>query len=229
MRALAPTTSDYWSGYIAQSSRGTYTAANMYLTVPILTLTPGSNLWVDQWVGVGDGLISPIELVQVGIQSTIDSTTGIQQDATWGFVVGDARFQGIAFKLQINPGDHLWIYVSSNADGDGYNGFLITDLTQGTSETQYDSAVFSDSASAECIVEDPGGGVDQGLHLANFGTVSITGCGVYTNGQKGMAPIGNFPNDALNMAHHNIHLASVGPLKNGSDFDVTWQNTGDGT
>src|SRR5205814_2221016 len=115
----------------------------------------------------------------------------------------------------------------------GYDGFLVQDLTQGTPPALHyeHAAAFSDSATAECIVERPVINGSNAL-LANFGQVNITGCGAYTNSQNpyAMAPIGNFAPCQLNMTdEHNTALASTDTLTNGGDFMVTWKSTGDGT
>ena len=62
-------------------------------------------------------------------------------------------------QMDVKPGDQIWVYVGfGNSDhNNGYDGFLVEDLTQGTSAVhyEYDPNRFSDSATAECIVERP--------------------------------------------------------------------------
>jgi len=222
------TQTDIWAGYIARGKRGTYTEASMFFTVPKLRGTRGvADTSASEWVGVGDGLTSPIELVQAGVSSDVDPR-GHQTNYAFWEVVGNGLSVSVQpLALTVKPGDRIWVYVGSNANHDGYDGFLVEDLTQGTSQTAYkwDPNAFSDSASAECIVERPS--INTGPRpLAQFGTISIRGCDAYTNGQRGMAAIGYFPHDLINMVKDGVTLASPGPLTNGNDFTVTWQNTG---
>jgi hypothetical protein len=201
----------------------------MYFTVPHLTGTPGvADSSVSEWVGMGDGLTSPVELVQAGVNSDVDPNDNQTNYAFWEVVGAGLSNVVQPMKLTVNTGDQIWVYASSNADSDGYDSFLVKDLTQGTYQTayEYDPNAFSDSSSAECIVEHPSIGTGP-RPLANFGTLSITGCGAYIDGQGGMAPIGNFANDQINTVDNNgVTLANTSSLTNGSDFNVTWQSSG---
>jgi len=223
-----------WSGY-ATLNANNYTEVNMYFTVPILTPTRGKDTALSEWAGVG----GPKMLVQAGIGTDIDARgkqIGIQKTTAWWELFGEGVQGGRhPMNLAVNPGDQLWVYIGSNANhngNNGYDGFLIEDLTTGTSQTAYyyDPKGFSDAQTAECIVERPVINGSSAL-LANFGHMTITGCGAYTNGQTqyAMAPIGNFPNGQINMVGQGAILASTSPLRNGADFDVTWKGTGNGT
>jgi hypothetical protein len=199
----------------------------------------------------GGGGTSTQELVQAGISSKMASN-GNQMAYAWWEVISGNNPKGKTVNeipmlldngkvMYVKPGDQIWIYIGSNADhNSGYDGFLVEDLTQGTSAIhyEYDPTSFSDSSTAECIVERTTL-INTQTHqqsfalLANFpNPIKITGCGVYTNSQAqyAMAPIGNFSPAPVNMVDkNNILLASTDVLKNGSDFDVIWHDTGDGT
>ena len=199
----------------------------MQFTVPTLTATQGiADTSVSEWVGVGDGLTSPIELVQAGVSSDIDPAGHQTNYAFWEVVGGGVSIAAQALNLSVEAGDQIWVYVSSNTDSDGYDGFLIKDLTQGTSQIAYqlDPNAFSDSSSAECIIERPS--VNTGPRpLARFGVISVTGCSAHTNDQPGMVAIGHFTHDLIDMVKDGVTLAHTGPLTNGSDFNTLWRNT----
>jgi len=196
----------------------------MYFTVPTLTATKGRTTAVYTW----DGLQGGKHLVQAGIDSIIDPN-GNQTDFAWWYICCDGagstpdppRDTGLAMK----PGDKIQVYVSSNADGDGYDGFLIKNLTQGTHRTHYEhdpNGLAGDNAFASCVVER-----QLGI-IANFGTVSVTGCRVYKKGQSGMVPIGSVPSGGWKMVGGNTTLVRTSPLINRTDFDLTWRNSGIG-
>jgi hypothetical protein len=255
---LTPTPHPIWSGYIATSAQATFTEVNMYFTVPTLTATPGKDTSVAIWDGVGGAKASTWELVQAGIMAEIDSngTLVTPYEAVWEVINSDPNLQNgksvvatpmlldNGTTMYVQPGDQIWVYVGSgNSDhNNGYDGFLVEDLTQGTSAVhyEYDPNRFSDGGSAECIVERPTSTDPQTQRagptdfLANFGPnpIKITGCGVYTNSQPqyAMVPIGNFSPIQINMVDRNlIPLASTSDLRNGADFDVTWDNIGTDT
>ncbi len=230
-----PIQSNNWAGYQASSNRrGVYSEANMVFTVPRLKATQGQNASVAEWAGLGGGNTFPQKLVRVGVRSDINSD-GIQTDHAFWEVTGNGLSRTQIFDLNVMPDDVIRVYVGSNADHDGnrdYDGFLVEDITQGTEPVlhyEHDPATFSDSSSAECIIENPEGG--QTHYLANFGTITILSCGVYTNGQQDytMVPIDNFNPDRKDMVDKNgLLLARTSSSMDGTSFQVTWKSTGNG-
>jgi len=211
-----------YAGYFAHGKQGTFTQAGMFFTVPTLTLTKGINTQVSTWVGV-DGAAGT-ELVQVGVESDI-SSYGDQVDYAWWEIVGQPiNIPATHMKLTVNPGDSIQAYVSSNPK-DGFDYFSLQDMTTGDPPEKVSKPLpYSDGTRAECLVENPNGGVAANLILANFGTITIIACaagpGSKSQGGEGIAPIGSFPNDQTDMVDNGVTLASTGSLTAGATFDV---------
>jgi Peptidase A4 family len=210
---------DAWAGYLTIGEN--YTGVNTLFTVPTLTPTEGITTSVSAWAGLqGDK-----HLVQAGIWSSIDPTNGKLTEETWWEITGPTDPGPTNMGLAVNPGDEIQVYVGSNAENDGFDGFMVANLTQGTSQThyEYDPNNFAgDNSFASCVVERQGG------IIANFGTLHMTGCTVHVNGGQGMAPIESVPSGGENMVGGDTPLVSTSPLTNGADFDLTWQNAGIG-
>ncbi len=227
------TASPNWGGYeaVAQGVRGTYREASVSFTVPYIAPITGTELSI--WACVG-GDISSYILVQTVIVSSWDATMGQLNGAYWEFAgtnVPNNLFGRHDMGLQIHAGDRMWVYANSNVNNNHYNSFKVKDLTTGQIATHYEysTSVFSDGASAECIVESPtasvrSNGTNVYYPFANFGTVTLTGC-VVSNGSSQMAPIGTFQNNKINVTRGSTTLATTSRLTNEAAFSVTWHHT----
>ncbi|HWS83759.1 MAG TPA: G1 family glutamic endopeptidase [Ktedonobacteraceae bacterium] len=229
----ASITSSNWAGYEAQGHRGMYRAVNMFFTVPHLSPRAGTSVEIWDGLGGNPNHTSPFELVQAGIGSFWDSTRG-QVNVVWWYTIdafvdsdaGTPKGGEQVMNLQVKAGDQIQVFVSSNDNNDGKDLFVIKDLTTHQTATQSfaDPHKLSDSATVECIVESPGSGGGF-IPLAKFGIITLTSCAASTNNQSKRAPIGNFPNDKIDMANGSTTLATTSPLKNKTNFSVIWHHS----
>jgi hypothetical protein len=211
-----------WAGNWAYGSRGTFRAATVSFTVP--AITGKTNSLVGFWAGVGgQGLqTSPLSLVQdgVGIQVVKNSSgTGTHNYIyAWYEVVNPScdvnSCDPVTVSLTVKKGDEVSPIVSSNESNDGYDYFTICDDTSGSCSNPkyiYTTNTFSDSATGECIGEEPN--ADAGDD-ANFGTVELLGCDLNDAGSP--EPIGAIA--------HNYSYLNTG--NNGSSLGGTLVSVG---
>ena len=213
------TTSDTGAGYSTQP--GPYTKAKMYFTVPRLQPTQSETTAVHIWTGLQRS--DATHLVQTGILASI-TPQGIQTNYAWWMDYGvDPSFT--FFSMNVDAGDHIWAYVSSNADNDGYNFYEIADLSKNIVRThyEYNPNGFIGNAQAMCAIE------RVARAIADFGTISVRDCGTYINGQGSMHAIGNFPNNRMDMAAGGTtELVYTTALVNAANFSLEWRNSGIG-
>jgi hypothetical protein len=127
--------------------------------------------------------------------------------------------------MSIYPSDSLSAYATSNAQGDGYDYFDVCNNTLNTCADpiyNYNSFSFSDSATGECIGEEPlvTGGPVSDYYEANFGTEQLDGCYIANNSGLGQG-IGDWTHsyfDSTN-AEGNI-LMSVGDISGGANYPL---------
>lgn len=220
-----------WSGYVANSNRGTYTASMVTFNVPTLQAS-ASGSHVSIWAGIGGDGASPYGLVQAGIDSSLNSDGSQSNVSWWEFVSntpGEPSYpeEDLPLSKGLYPGNQIWVYVNSNPNNNGSDEFYIQNNTTNdyNSYYLYGGSYFSDSASGECVVERPS--INGGLSpLANFGTESLSGCQLYVNGNSTMEPIANYGGQDMDMVSNSgsYTLDYTGPLSNGQDFNVTYQN-----
>ncbi len=223
--------SSSWSGYIARDNSDIYREASSYFTVP--RLAPIADTTVSIWAGLGGErtATSPAVLVQTVIASSWNSTDGQINNGYWEFF-GDhipSNLKGRhPMDLDLHIGDQLWVYASSNMNNNGKDSFVIRNLTTGKTamHEEDNTTVFSNSASAECVVESPISGMGgDPVPLANFGRIAFTGCTISTDKQGRMIPIGCVNNDKMDIVRNSTTLATTSPLNSRSDFTVTWHHT----
>ncbi|HLI71085.1 MAG TPA: G1 family glutamic endopeptidase [Ktedonobacteraceae bacterium] len=213
-----------WAGNIAYGNRGTYRLATLDMHVPRIPGI-GTNQYVSIWSGVGgdSDFTTPNVLVQAGVQvQRAGSPFGGQYNTSWWEVYPYNAEQDLPLS-RLDAGDEIFISVSSNFGGDGYDYFYIQNVTANSYNTHYDynHSHFSDSAVGECIVERPT--IGKSLpSLANFGTQHLSQCDIGSDSQfKG---IKSWPHDyAVMIDDSGNTLATVGAISGTDVFSVYWK------
>ncbi|GCF09111.1 G1 family glutamic endopeptidase [Dictyobacter arantiisoli] len=228
--------SNNWSGNEATGNRATYRVAYVEFNVPTIA-TNDLHAAVSVWAGVGGDYSfggSNAVLPQVGVFSqptcTGSSSASCQYNESFWEIAGPKNDPGqMNLPLsQLNAGDRVYAYVSSNVNNDGDNYFFISNETVNNYNSHMDtSKVFSDSATGECIVERPGF-LNGGLYdLADFNTnaghsIELDNCtiGDRNDNQKG---IGNWPHDGMQLWNTSFTYVMAQPgsiFNNGYNYSV---------
>ena len=157
-----------WSGYAATGSDGAFSSVSASWTQPTATCTSSGRRSSDQyaafWVGL-DGYSSD-SVEQTGTDSDCDGRT---PDYYGWYEMYPA--DPVYYSNPVSPGDHISASVTFSGS-DTYT-LVLTDSTQGWTETHTQSESGLDRSSAEVITEAPSS--DTGvLPLADFGTVNYT-------------------------------------------------------
>jgi hypothetical protein len=217
-------TSSNWSGYAIQTNlnhpaKNVVTDVQGSWVVPAVTGSSGTTTYSSFWVGIDGYSDSTVE--QIGTDS--DIINGVPTYYAW-YEMYPAY--PVNLGLTINPGDSITAEVNYAS-----NSFIlsITDTTPSGVTHTFSTSISSSSSiqrsSAEWIAEAPwSGGV---LPLANFGTVTFTGCSATISGHTGFISDSNWKYDAITMASgagkHAITKAQPSPLDLAtSGFSVRW-------
>jgi hypothetical protein len=205
-KKISQSTSSNWSGYSAINGR--YTSVSSSWKQPSATCTSATT-YSSFWVGLdGDGS-NTVE--QLG--TSADCSGGAAKYYAWYEMY--PKFP-VNLSIAIRPGDS--INASVTTDGNGRFTLTIDDTTNGGHFSTTQRLPKAKLASAEAIAEAPSssGGV---LPLTNFGTASFTS--TLVNGQ----PIGNSPNERIDMVSGSVTKASTSSLSGGTNFTVTWKHS----
>jgi hypothetical protein len=166
--------------------------------------------------------------VQAGVDSAPSGGGNQSNRAFWEVFPGTNGEQQWSY-ASILAGDHIHVYISSNNGNDGYDYFLVQDLTRNhyNDNTNYSSSYFSDSATGECILERPiNGSTGNPYLLPNFGTEHLSACDI--SGPGAYQGVGLWPHKYYSMTSDGT---SSGKLlaypdnttsNNGLDFSVYW-------
>jgi hypothetical protein len=174
------------------------------------------------WAGVGgDGRTSGYHLVQAGVSIGVSASNAYSIYAFWEVVWaphGNIGPRNLNLS-RINPGDTIYVYVSSNYVGDpNVDYFFVLDESTNSYGAYRTAGYISDSATGECIGERPGNPPSSN-YLANFGTMWFYGCNISTNSAgKG---VGHWPHNYW-VAVGSRQLVYVGAINNGSNYPLTW-------
>jgi hypothetical protein len=222
--------SNTWSGYEAGDNPGTFRTAEVSFVVPTIQ-TSDKNSAVSIWAGIGgDTTFSGNSvLVQAGVVSSVDSAGHQTNESFWEVEPDQGAAQNLPLQ-RLAAGDQVYVEADSNAAFSGDNYFYIENDTVGDYNSYTDTATsFSHSSTAECIVERPtvsGTPTD----LANFNTVSLTGCNFTrfnTDGTSDVAGVGAIPHSSYTMYDTSVtpnkQLYSVGSIDStGENYNITW-------
>lgn len=215
--------SSNWSGYAVQTSF-TSPQSNVVADVKgswtVPAVSPGvKNTYSAFWVGIDGYSDGTVE--QIGTDSNTNSKGQPYYQAWYEMYPA----YPVYLDLAIHPNDVITAEVSYNSIQSTFT-LTITDSSTGkTFSTTQPLSSSIQRSSAEWIAEAPSSG--RVLPLANFGTVTFTGCSATVNGHTGTISDGAWQNDAITMVvgagKHVTIKAQPSPLDStGSIFSVTW-------
>jgi len=167
-----------WSGAVISSSAGTFTEAYGTFTVPTPSAGSGSSrsYSASAWVGI-DGDTCSSAILQSGVDFTYKS--GAVSFDSWYEWYPDNAYDFTSFA--VSAGDEIKVSIVSTSTKAGT--VTLNNLTTGKSASKTLSAPSTSATlcqkDAEWIVEDYESGSSL-VSLADFGTVTFTGCS--TNG-----------------------------------------------
>jgi hypothetical protein len=198
--------SSNWSGYAANG--GTYTSVSANWTEPAGHCGSGAT-YAAFWVGLDGYSSSTVE--QTGTDT--DCSGGSPQYYGWYEMYPNYP---VNFANPMAPGDSISGSVTYNG-GSSYT-LVLTDHSQGWTQTVHASLSGAANSSAEVITEAPCcTGAGNPLPLTNFGTVNYSGATV--DGQA----IGNFgPTSIIMVDGSGRQKDSTSSLSGGTSFSNTW-------
>jgi Peptidase A4 family len=200
-----------WSGYAATT--GTYTSVSASWTQPA-----GMCSWGDQyaafWVGLDGYSSSTVE--QTG--SEVDCVGRTAQYYAWYEMYPGPSDN---YANTVRAGDHF--NASVTYEGSDQFSLVISDTTQGWTQTTTQILPGAARSSAEVIVEAPCCTVSGGsLALTDFGTMSFTGW--MANGSANASDSRNsgVPTEIIMVANAARDKDTISSLSDGRNFSVTW-------
>ena len=201
--------SSNWAGYAATGASGSFTSVSASWTQPTATCSTGSQ-YAAFWVGL-DGYTSKT-VEQIGTEADCSGPNpSTPQYYAWYEVYPGAA---VNFANPVSPGDEFTGTVT--AQGNDKFQLVLTDTTQGWTQTISATQAGADLSSAEAIAEAPSGtsANSSPLPLTNFGSVGFTG--VTANGTS---------LDTLNPVQISMPNTSVAGMASDGSFSVTYAGT----
>jgi hypothetical protein len=135
-----------WGGYVATGTKGQFTTVTASWTEAQATCTKDGDLYAP-WVGIDGYGNSTVE--QTGVQTACN--TGSPVDSAWYEMYPAAP---VYYTNPVATGDVIVATVSSS--GSAYT-LTISDTTKGWTKTTHASLSSAEDASAEAVIEAPGG------------------------------------------------------------------------
>ncbi len=210
-------TSRNWSGYAVATSLSSperEAAEKVTGKWVVPAVTGSANAYSATWVGI-DGYNSKT-VEQIGTSQ--DFVGGSADYYAWYEMYPKRAIRIVG--LPLHPGDQIYAEVEYL----GSRRFELTIANQ-TEESTFTTFQKSNGrrTSAEWVEEAPWSGGT--LPLANFGTVSFTGCGVRLNGHSGPIDDGAWEYDPITMVNAGgSPIATPSALSGGgTSFSVTWK------
>jgi hypothetical protein len=203
-------TSTNWSGYAVPA--GTTTWVKGSWTVPQTTPTASATTYSSSWVGIDGYDTNTVE--QLGTED--DSVNGTERHYAWYEMYPRSAY--LIKNFPVEAGDQITAEVKSL--GRGSYQLSITNATKNKTFTTKQKSGSAKNGSAEWVVEAPwSGGV---LPLADFGTVSFTGCQATIDGvTRYLGDAAWTSTDAITMASGSTDKAVPSSASAGA-FSVTW-------
>jgi hypothetical protein len=197
-----------WSGYAASGGNGSFNSVSSSWTEPTATCDDNGDEYAAFWVGLDGYNSSSVE--QTGTDSDCDGGT---PDYYGWYEMYPA--DPVYFTNTVEPGDSMSASVTFTGT-DTYT-LVLTDNTQGwtQTETEYESGLAN--SSAEVITEAPSSSYGP-LPLADFGTVNYSASTV--NGQSMDA---ENPTQLIMVASSGDQLDTTSSMDNSGDFSNTWE------
>ncbi len=220
---LADQTDDQsaWAGYADTDGTTFYTAVTGSWTVPAVNCANAVATTSSTWVGLdGDGNNSNT-VEQIGTDSNCTLFNGSYWAWYQMYPSGPVVINAVPANSPVFPGDHM--SASVTASGDGSFTLTITDNTADWTFSTTQANINAQQASAECIEERPDA---VGLPLADFGSVTFTGCEATAgngNGEGVATPIWDHRYKPYELANGGTVQAVASYLSDdGMQFTVTW-------
>jgi hypothetical protein len=201
--ALSYTTSTNWSGYAVETNlnspqTGVVTDVKATWTVPAI-IGNAKNTYSSFWVGI-DGYSGTSNTVE---QIGTDSDTNNRGQAVYYAWYEMYPAYPVNLALTIKPGDSITADVSYNIQTNKFT-LTIDDTTSGGHfVTVQASSTSMERSSAEWVAEAPSS-MKGVLPLANFGSVTFTGCSVTMTSGTGTITSENWVNDPLLMVSQKM-------------------------
>jgi len=201
--------SSNWAGYAATGASGSFSSVSASWTQPAATCSTGSQ-YAAFWVGL-DGYTSQT-VEQIGTEADCSGPDpATPRYYAWYEVYPGA---GVSFANPVSPGDKFTGTVT--AQGNDKFKLVLTDTTQGWTQTISATQAGADLSSAEAIAEAPSGpsANSSPLPLTNFGSIGFTG--VTANGTS-LA--------TLDPVQISMPDTSVAGMASDGSFSVTYAGT----
>jgi hypothetical protein len=204
-----------WSGYAVTGANGAYNSVSATWTEPTATCTSsgghrgrgGSDQYAAFWVGL-DGYSSD-SVEQTGTDSDCDGTT---PDYYGWYEMYPA--DPVYFTNTVKPGDS--ISASVTFSGTETYTLVLTDSTQGWTQTITKNETGLDRSSAEVITEAPSSNTGV-LPLADFGTVT------YGSSNANGSSLGSqSPTEIIMIDNSGADKDSTSAISSGGGFSNTW-------
>jgi len=236
---LWESTSGNWSGYaVPLGTRGVsdiFSDVQGTWTVPTVTGNKRSTTYSSTWVGLDGYDNGTVE--QIGTEQ--DWTGGGQQNYVWFEMYPSGAYEIEGFP--VDPGDSISVQVQYVGQSNVQMGrrrsveesifqltifqLTIRNTTKNVSfsvPTSYTTVTSAARTSAEWVAEAPSS--EEILPLADFGTVSFSGCNATSTGSRGKPEAISFwPYDPLTMIDPSGGQATPSSLlDNGTAFSVSW-------
>jgi len=235
--ATNPTvSSNNWSGYVINASKDSVTSVGGSWTVPAVTTTTNQFAFASVKVGIDGYLNNTME--EIGTRSKADLLSGglVTDYYAWyemypgyEFTIGKATSTmggGRNVSAIVNPADSITASVTCTRT-DQFT-LTITDTTEQWTYTTKQSLSTADRASAEWIVENSFGALNGQTPLnmlANFGSVTFSGCWATISGITGAVDNGfnnNYAPTPINMVSSSgTILDTTGPLTDTTTSPIT--------
>ena len=202
-------TSTNWSGYATTGNK--YTDVKGTWKEPSASCSAGQTAYSSFWVGIDGDTTNTVE--QTGTDA--DCSSGTPTYYAWYEMY--PKFP-VNLSNPVAPGDSLTAEVSTN--GSGSFTLTIKDTTKGWTFTTNQNGRKDKLGSAEWIAEAPSGSGGV-LPLANFGSVSFSGCTA-----NGVAISSNPNVDEIVMeTSGGVVKAQPSGLSGGTSFSVAWKHS----
>ncbi|MGB8368992.1 MAG: G1 family glutamic endopeptidase [Limisphaerales bacterium] len=231
---LWESTSGNWSGYaVPLDTRGVsdiFSDVQGTWTVPTVTGNKRSTTYSSTWVGLDGYDNGTVE--QIGTEQ--DWTGEGQQNYVWFEMYPSGAYEIEGFP--VDPGDSISAQVQYVGQSNVQMGrrrsvkesvfqLTIKNTTKNVSfsvPTSYTTIASAARASAEWVAEAPSS--EEILPLADFGSVSFSGCNATSTGSRGKPEAISFwPYDPLTMIDPSGGQATPSALlDNGTAFSVSW-------
>jgi hypothetical protein len=208
-----------WAGYVDSDGTTAYTAVTGSWTVHAVNCANAVATTSATWVGLDGAGNNTVE--QIGTDSNCTLFNGSYWAWYQMYPSGPVVINAVPANSPVFPGDHMSASVTAN--GDGSFTLTITDNTADWTFSTTQTDINAQQASAECIEERPDA---LGLPLADFGSVTFTGCETTAgngNGAGVATPIWDHRYQPNELTSNGTVQAVTSSLSgDGTQFTVTW-------